>query len=96
MISTIQNSQVKTLDILIAGAGAGGTGEFLHDKEMTGSPLADLAIKILVPIITGCIFPLLKDYIALLIARTKKERKYDNSQDYHYPEAIEKDVKDKK
>lgn len=61
----------KTHDILLAGLSSGGTGEILHDKEITGHPVADLAIKILVPIVTGCIFPLLKDYIALLVARTK-------------------------
>lgn len=71
MISLLQDTNSKTADILLAGASAGGTGHLLHDKDISGHPLADLAIKILVPIITGCIFPLLKDYIALLVARTK-------------------------
>jgi len=80
MIHTFQNNYMhntKFNDILLAGVSSGGTGEILHDKDITGHPLADLAIKILVPIITGCIFPLLKDYIALLVARTKKEEKMD-------------------
>jgi len=78
MIGIISNKYMhntKTHDILLAGLSSGGTGEILHDKEITGHPYADLAIKILVPIITGCIFPLLKDYIALLVARIKKDEK---------------------
>ena len=75
MLSTLHNTKNDTLDILLAGTSAGGTGHILHDKDITGHPFADLAIKILVPIITGCIFPLLKDYIALLIARTKNQEK---------------------
>jgi hypothetical protein len=61
-------------NFLLTISSVGLVGEFLHNKEITGHPIADVAIKVVVPLISGVLAPLVKEYIDERKAR-REERK---------------------
>jgi hypothetical protein len=51
-----------------------GTGEMLKNAEITGNPVIDLIVKIGVPIVSGVLLPIVKEWIQSR-AEKRKERK---------------------
>jgi len=72
MAHTLQSVNHNIQDMMLGGISSGLTGEAIKGAEITGSPVVDMVIKIVVPIITGIAIPLVKNYIE---ERKRRRRK---------------------
>ena len=69
-VSPLINNNKKIKTFLLSAGSTGFVGELLHDKDMTGHPSADLLIKVILPLISGVIAPMIKEWID-----TRKEKR---------------------
>jgi len=60
---SIYNEKVAPAFDVPAAAVGGGTGHLIADKEITGHMGVDIFIKIVVPIISGLIVPVLRSWL---------------------------------
>jgi hypothetical protein len=78
-IFTQKHKHQKINNFALSSITTAGLGELLHDSEITGNPTADMLIKIILPLISGVISPIVKEWIEtrkhLRIQRKNKTKK---------------------
>lgn len=64
------NHAVNVKNFLLSAGTSGLLGEALKGTEITGNPTGDFLIKVVVPIISGVIAPLVKEWL-----ETRREKR---------------------